>query len=53
VLDHVEHEGPRRFERRRLQKRQISPLPGDKIEGPVEAFDMFWRNRNDFDRIHR
>ena len=49
MLDIVEHEGPGRFERRRLQKREIAPLPGDEIEGPVKAFDMLLRYRNNFD----
>jgi hypothetical protein len=52
VPDVVEDENLCRFERRRLQKGQIAPLPGDEIQRPVKAFDKFGCNRNDFDRIH-
>ena len=48
--DIVENEGPRLVERRRLEERQIPPLPRDEIEGAVKAFDMVLRYRNNFDR---
>ena len=49
MLDIVENEGPGRFERRGFQKREIAPLPRDEIEGPMKAFDMVLRYRNNFD----
>ena len=52
AFDIIQHEGPRQFDRRRFEERQILPLPGDKIEGPVEAFDMTLRDRHNSDRIH-
>jgi hypothetical protein len=53
VFDIAQNERPRRFDRRRLQKRQITPLPRDDIEGSMKAFDMVLRYRNNFDRVHR
>ena len=35
--------------RRGFQKREIAPLPRDEIEGPMKAFDMVLRYRNNFD----
>ena len=49
MFDIVENEGPRRFERRRFQKRQIAPRPCDEVEGTVKAFDMILRYRDNFD----
>ena len=49
MVDIVENEGPRWFERRGFQKREIAPLPRDEIEGPMKAFDMVLRYRNNFD----
>jgi len=51
ALDIVQHESPRQLDRGRFEERQIAPLPGDKIEGPMEAFDMVRRHRNNFDHI--
>jgi hypothetical protein len=53
ALDMVEHERPRALQRRPLNERQISPLPRNKIEGPVKAIDMILCYRNNFDRAHR
>ena len=53
MLDIVENEGLRRFERRGFQKREIAPLVRDEIEGPMKTFDMVLRYRNNFDRSHR
>ena len=47
--DIVENEGPGLFRRRGFQKRKISPLVRDEIEGPMKAFDMVLRYRNYFD----
>ena len=47
--DIVENERARRFEWRGFQKREIAPLPRHEVEGPMEAFDMVLRYRNNFD----
>ena len=47
--DVVENEGPGLLRRRGLQKREIAPLVRDEIEGPMKAFDMVLRYRNNFD----
>jgi hypothetical protein len=49
LLDIVENEGLRRFERRGFQEREIAPLPRDEVEGSMKAFDMVLRYRNNFD----
>ena len=51
VFDIVKNERSRRFDRRRLQKRQIAPLPRDDGQGPMKAFDMVLRYWNNFDRV--
>jgi hypothetical protein len=38
LLDIVENEGLRRFERRGFQEREIAPLPRDEIQGSMKAF---------------
>jgi len=53
MLDIVENEGPHRLKRRSFQKGEIAPLPRDEVEGPMKAFDMVLRYRNNFDRGHR
>jgi hypothetical protein len=53
ALDMVEHECPRILQRRAFHERQISPLPRNKIEGPVKAIDMILCYRNNFDHAHR
>lgn len=50
--DIVEHERPRRLERRGFQERQISPLPRHDIEGAMKAVDMALGYRDNFDRVH-
>jgi hypothetical protein len=53
AFDVVEYEGPHHLDRRGFQERQISPLPRNKIEGPMKAINMPFRYRNNFDWIHR
>jgi hypothetical protein len=50
-LDIVENECPYRLDRRAFQKRQISPLSRDNVEGSMKAFDMVLRYWNNFDRV--
>src|SRR4051794_3359057 len=52
ALDVCKHIGARFFDRRRLQKRQISPLPRHDVEGSMKAVDMVLRYRENFDRVH-
>ena len=49
MLDNVENEGLRRFQRRGFQKREIAPFPRDEVEGLMKAVDMALRYRNNFD----
>src|ERR1700687_1153956 len=51
AFDIILHESPRQLDRRRFEERQISPLPGDKIEGAMETFDMALRHRHNSDGI--
>jgi hypothetical protein len=53
TFDIVENECLCRFDRRAFQKRQVSPLSRDDVEGSMKAFDMVLRYWNNFDRVHR
>ena len=51
MLDVAANEGLRRFDWRSLQKRQISPLPCNDIEGSMKAFDVVLAYRDNFDHF--
>jgi hypothetical protein len=53
LFDIVENECLRRFERRRFQEGQITPLLRDNIEGSMKTLDMILRYWNNFDGVHR
>src|ERR1700759_1709563 len=51
LVDRVQNETPKAFERRRLERGEIAPLARDGVEEAVETLDMLRGDRGDLDHV--